>query len=298
MIEFWRRKGRRLIEGGAECLVNAVGWNKRVRRTMLRKLCSAYLPPTSLGFAAFEDHGFFVSLGDQTIGYELLSGKPWQRDILLSVVALLEGEGCLKPGGRFLDVGANIGSQTVYALLSGRFAGGVAIEAEPGNFQLLTRNITYNNFSEVVAVRHAAACAVPGAVRLRINRRNGGGHSIHPGRNRSASEVVDVDGDTVDHILADVGAVPSEVSLAWIDVEGLELDVLAGMGGVRGASVPILFEYSGELHGAEDWVRLRAMLARTYTHVALIGTGTDQRLHKLENFAAPRRQVDILVCRP
>lgn len=291
------RARRRTIERLATAVVHGLAWNKRIRRTMLRQIYADYLPPDRLCLAPFDDHAFFVSPRDQTIGYELMSGKPWQRSELEGAIAALEAEGALKPGGIFLDVGANIGTQTVYAMLSGRFSGAVAIEAEAANFGILERNVALNGYTGRVTCVNAAACAKPGDVTLRINRANGGGHSLNPNHLRSPVAEVVVRGARVDDLLLEANVDPAAIGLAWIDVEGGEADVLAGMATVRAHSVPLVFEYSVKIGGDDGWRRLKSRLAGDYDRCILLGADKSGSAQPLSAVPAPRGQADILVFR-
>jgi FkbM family methyltransferase len=298
-VRKWRsalgRTRRRSIERFASAVVRGLAWNKRVRRTMLRQIYTDYLPLDRLCLAPFDDHAFFVSPRDQTIGYELLSGKPWQRRELESAIATLEANGALRHGGHFLDVGANIGTHTVYAMLSGRFSGAVAIEAEAANYAILERNVALNGNTERVTCLHAAACAQDGNVTLRINASNAGGHSLSPRHLRSPASEVVVRGAPVDTLLAEAGVEAQTLGLVWIDVEGMEADVLVGMPAIRAAGAPIVFEYSVKTGDADAWARLRQMLAADYDRSVILDDGPSSAVHALEDMPAPRDQVDILV---
>lgn len=291
----WRR---RAVERFAVALVRAFAWNKRVRRTMLRAIHEHYIPPDRLYLAQFADHAFFVSPRDQTIGFELLSGKPWQRQELERAVHILEREQAFAPDGIFTDIGANIGTQTVYAMLTGRFAGGVAIEAASGNFDLLKRNLDWNGLSGTVEAVHAAACAAVGDVELRLNRANAGGHSLSPTHLRTPFGSERVRGDTADALLRQTRGGWRGVSLAWIDVEGLETDVLAGMPEALGAGIPVVFEYTPSVARPEDWARLQAaFLANRYDRSARLQDGEDAAPIELAERPAPETQCDLVVWR-
>jgi FkbM family methyltransferase len=299
ILQGWRsalgRAWRRSIERFATAVVHGLAWNKRIRRTMLRQIYADYLPPDRLCLAPFADHAFFVSPRDQTIGYELMSGKPWQRGELEGTILALEAAGALKTDGIFLDVGANIGTQTVYAMLSGRFSGAVAIEAEAANFGILERNVMLNGYAGRITCLNAAACAAAGDVTLRINRANGGGHSLSPSHLRSPAAQVVVRGACVDDLLLEANIDPAALGLAWIDVEGGEADVLAGMTAVRAHAVPLVFEYSVKSGGEGGWQRLKSLLADHYDRCILLGFDKPGPAQPLSAVPAPREQADILV---
>jgi FkbM family methyltransferase len=117
----------------------------------------------------------------------------------------------LQSGDLFIDVGANVGSYTIWAAELG--AEVIALEPAADTFALLEENIALNGY-QVRAVC-AAAGAAPGTARFTagldsVNRLAPDGHA--------ETEVV-----TVDSLLGDRVAAGMKV-----DVEGFELGVLRG----------------------------------------------------------------------
>lgn len=117
----------------------------------------------------------------------------------------------LRPGDLFIDVGANIGSYTIWAGELG--AKVIALEPAADTFSLLTENIALNGYA-VEAIR-AAAGAECGTARFTsgldsVNRLDPAG--------RAETAVV-----TIDSIVGD-----RAVAGMKVDVEGFELDVLRG----------------------------------------------------------------------
>jgi hypothetical protein len=88
------------------------------RRTALRRLFNHHMAPNALAFITFDDHALFVDPRDQMIAFRLLSGHSWQRAEFEAAVTATEAVGALQPGKWFIDCGANIGTQTIYALRS------------------------------------------------------------------------------------------------------------------------------------------------------------------------------------
>ena len=150
----------------------------------------------------------------------------------------------LRPGDTFIDVGAHIGYYTLLAAslvaATGRV---VAVEPSPSIFRALQKNLSRNRVKNVRAVRVAASDR---AGVLKIFR--------GPSSNLGATTLVEELGfDIEDHVDAQplsVALRPEEmrnVRLMKIDVEGAELEVLAGL-------LPLLplarpdFELIVELH--------------------------------------------------
>lgn len=127
----------------------------------------------------------------------------------------------------FVDVGANVGSYTLLA--SGVIgARSISIEPVPATFEKFQRNIRINALSERVEAFHCVAGREVGAVWFSTDR-------------DTMNQVVDVgysgskksiEVRTLDAILS------GRETILWkVDVEGFELEVLAGARGVLGNEV-------------------------------------------------------------
>jgi FkbM family methyltransferase len=243
--------------------------SNRFRRIAFRKLFAQHLDPSVLAEVSNGGTRLCVDPKAGVIAFHLLSGRDWQREELDRAIAALRAAGALAPRKIFVDVGANIGTHTIYAMQTGLFSGGVSIEAEPANVNLIRRNVLANGLRDHVKVLHAAASCSKGIARLVLNRENFGAHSIQPGFVRSAGAAIDVPCDTVQGLLAEAGVSVAEVGLVWLDVEGHELEVLKGMGPLLEREVPVVLEFSLVLHGASGVKELKALLAPHY-HSAVI----------------------------
>ncbi|HXF55202.1 MAG TPA: FkbM family methyltransferase [Hyphomicrobiaceae bacterium] len=289
-----RRLRRVFAERLAETVVAALARNRRVRKNLVRSLFDRHLDPSCRVAVAFADHRFLVDPKDTQIGYKLMSGRAWQRTELEHAVAWLQQDGRLRSGGVFLDIGANIGTQTVYALLGGTFSRAVAIEADPTNYALLESNVEINGLTGRVALVRCAASRVPGVARLCLNRSNAGGHRIGSEKQRRPAPAIEVPADTIDRILRRVAIAPADVTLAWIDVEGHELAVLEGMAELLAACPPLVLEYAGSLHGPDGPARLRQLLAGRYRRVVDLGSG-DAVAVPLADYDPGRAFRDLLI---
>lgn len=130
----------------------------------------------------------------------------------------------LRPGDTFIDCGANVGYFSVQA---GALVGGggavIAIEANPGTFKLLERNLQANHFGTPI---HCALTSQTGEVELFMPRDWDVYSSLR------AEGLVEGDADhsfkvaarTLDKVVDDLAL--SRVDLVKIDIEGGELDVL------------------------------------------------------------------------
>jgi FkbM family methyltransferase len=168
---------------------------------------------------------------DQIIGESLRRYGEWAQ---LELEALAH---FLRPGDHVYDVGANIGTHTLaFARFVGVEGRVVAFEPRPELFGLLSANIqTHNQLPQVVAEPHAL-----GAKPTRIIipplpvdvRANHGGMSLQED---------DVPGATSVEIRRLDDYSPARLNLIKIDVEGMELEVLAGATETIARCRPIIF---------------------------------------------------------
>lgn len=134
-------------------------------------------------------------------------------------------------GGTFFDVGANVGNHTLYAGLMLKAGRVVPVEPNPRAYRLLVHNVLINGLEGVVELgklgvglsdRRAEGYA------MEDRERNLGGAKMLPG----AGELVVLPGDELF-----AGEVPD---LIKIDVEGMEMQVLAGLDATISRHRPVL----------------------------------------------------------
>jgi FkbM family methyltransferase len=297
--QIWRPIGARLTERLWALLFASVN----NRRTALRRLFNSHMAPTALAFVDFGDHSFFVDPRDQMISFRLLSGQSWQRDDVEAAIAATIANGVLQPNKWFIDVGANIGTQTVYAMRSGKFCGVIAVEPEPHNLDLLRRNVAINGLTDKVHVVAAAASSSNSQATLTRDRKNFGAHSIHPNWSGTPGTAVTVETRKIDDILESLNIAPEDIGLVWIDVEGHEIDALRGMQRLRAALVPIVSEVSMANHTATEVDTLRTLLAENYTsaqHLQAANHGASRpslngAADRIADFEFGARQTDVLI---
>lgn len=104
------------------------------------------------------DHRLAFDPKDKVIGATIDQTRGWFRRESQSVFDALSTDGKV-----FVDVGANIGIQTIYALLFGGFGKAVCFEPSPTNAMLLRANLAMNRLCDRARSmpRRAPARAVP-----------------------------------------------------------------------------------------------------------------------------------------
>jgi len=180
--------------------------------------------------------------------------EPWIHEVMARYV---------RPGDWAWDVGAFIG---YHSLLLWRLGAHVlALEPDPANFERLLRNLQANNAQSVRALRLAGG---RDAGRAQLQRLVG-----HPSQTRVVGDGGSAECCTVplDSLLVDFPP-PRIVKL---DVEGYEMDVLAGAPRILRESRPV---WIVEAHGLAEPVGAR--LESEGYEVGFIGkgAGTDLRL--------------------
>jgi FkbM family methyltransferase len=259
----YERRRRALRQAMLEPIL--VGWP--VLRQVVMNALSArgHLVLCELG-----DVRFFVDPRDRVVGAWLMWHGGWQRREIDSAVELLRSAGRLA-GAVFVDVGAHIGTHTIYALRTGRFARAIAFEPEPRNARLLTMNLEVNGLGQRALLVHKAAGAAASTGMLHLHPRNTGAHSIGAPPSLDADATVAVPIVRVDDELDALGVPLSDVGLIWIDVEGHEPMVLEGMTRLIARSVPLAFEFNPSRYTAQMKEQLVELLSRHYTTVKSLG---------------------------
>lgn len=222
-----------------------------------------------------------------SIGRNLFIKGEWQRDLLQHSIELLPGP-VLQDDAIFVDVGANIGTQSIYAHQSGRFKDIVCIEAEPENFKVLKFNLVENRISDRYAFNMGAGIE-PAKLRLYRNEKSSGKHSFQ----KASGDFVEVEVDSVEHILLNAELSLDRVGLVWIDVEGFELQVLKGMSHLLERRCPIVMEFTPRFYGRDGVEEMISLISRYYDRYATFDD--DAHTSPIGDLRNITEQTDILL---
>src|SRR5215203_6887711 len=158
-----------------------------------------------------------------------------------------------KEGDVVVDIGANIGR---YTIISSKRVGAngkvVAIEAHPGNFEMLNSNIKLNRLNNVIPLNYAEYSKET-KVKLYLPSGESGFtkyNTIMPNWINAQEKFVEVNANTLDYLLQLNEIRQEEVNWIKIDVEGAEFEVLKGAINVLSKSkdIAILMELHGPPH--------------------------------------------------
>lgn len=173
--------------------------------------------------------GLHISLAHASANYVIGTNElPVQRAVAAH----------LGPGDVFYDIGSNVG---FFSLLAARQVGPggtvFSFEPVPANAQRIRANADRNGFRQVRVIEVAVGRETAGSSTLTLSRHPGGA-SLFDEAPPDATGTIEVATTTIDELMRTGRIDPP--SLVKVDVEGTELDVLAGMGDTVAAHSPAL----------------------------------------------------------
>src|SRR5215208_1194501 len=145
-----------------------------------------------------------------------------------------------KQGDIVVDIGAHMGRYTIIASKRvGTNGKVVAIEAHPGNFEMLNRNIKLNQLTNVIPLNYAVYSKET-KIKLYLPGEELGHttyNTVMSDRARTEDKFVEVSANTLDYLLQ-LNEI-TDVNWVKIDVEGAEFEVLKGASNVLSKSKDI-----------------------------------------------------------
>jgi FkbM family methyltransferase len=227
---------------------------------------------------------------DFTIGAALVDRGEWQYDELDYYVDFVAG----RAGGRatwFFDLGANIGTQTVYAARSGKFEKLFAVEAMPGTYELLCDNVNFNGCAEITTCFNVALGAENGRQTFIFNPLNPGGSRRDEGSHDLEEFELDVvkTSEFVNQLIEADGS--PDVLAFWIDVEGMEWELVSELQAL-GDSYEVYFciEYNEDSYDEAS----RTALKKYVESRAELYVLTQEGLAPIDDMSAVENNLDIV----
>lgn len=258
---------RRLKEFG-KAVINYRG----ARRNALRAIGFATAARRSeMLLVKFGDGHLVVDSQDQEIGRGVYIRGEYERIYMHTAIDYLRDHVDFSPAGKtFVDIGANIGTSTVDALLHFGFAGAACFEPDPRNFRLLRANLWLNGLDERATCFQMAASDTDGSASLLLNSTNSGDHRIvgGPAGPGQTDRIQTVSCARID-ALVDTGKVELEqTGLIWIDTQGHEPAVLSGAQSILRTGIPVVVEYwPTALMATESLEQLEQLITGNYVKV-------------------------------
>ncbi len=242
-------------------------WRIRVARRFLstpigRELLVNSVSPKVLSMTAdCGDHIMTFSPHDY-IGRKIYRKGHFERENVDRLLSVLRQRGLLRDGTVLLELGGNIGTQTIYFALSKAFRRIVTVEPDPRNFALLQTNIAQNHLGDVITTVNSAAGESEGTLDFFLHPDNHGKSSALRQSDRDIEIKVPV--KPVTTMLTDIGVASEEVGLIWMDIEGYEPVAARSMQPLLERRTPFYMEFSPVFYGASGSRDFVAHLARFY----------------------------------
>lgn len=178
-----------------------------------------------------------ASLGDYGVAKELFANQEFELGIFQKYLTL-RGNRALT---YFIDVGANLGTHTLYALQEAGFQQAIAIEPDPRNLPLLRANLALNGVDGRASVLPFAVAAGQGWVEFYQSAINWGDNRTSPVDEEGWTSLK-VATKSLDRIVQDAGFDPAGLTI-WIDVQGAEYDVLQGAPETLASDADVVVEF-------------------------------------------------------
>jgi FkbM family methyltransferase len=256
-------------------------WAKRFFATRYgRELLIQCISPRVLTMTAdCGDHVLTFSPHDY-IGRKVYRKGHFERDHVERLLTVLRDRG-IDLSGTLLEVGGNIGTQTLYFALGSSVPRIVTVEADPRNFALLTENIRRNGLEDRITAIACAAGEASGTIDFFQHPDNHGKSSAT--RQSPRDRQISVPVRTVGEILAEAGVPAEDVSLIFMDIEGYEPVAARSMIPLLERQTPFYLEFSPVFYGPAGTRAFAAFLGQYYTRCMVFreDSGTEMALADL-----------------
>jgi FkbM family methyltransferase len=238
------------------------------------------------------DHLLTFSPADY-LGRSVFVKNHFDRDHVGRLMGKLAELGISVAGKTLLEIGANIGTHTVYFGLTGAFSHIVAIEPDPRNFELLEENVLQNGFGDLVSSMPFAVSDQEGTIEFFLHPNNHGKSS--PNQRHAEDQKILVPALPVTDILERAGVNESDVGLIWMDIEGYEPVAARSMQALFERRIPVHMEFTGDFYGPEKAAEFVGFLARFYENCIVFYNDDSEEQRKVVDIPLGREQFDILL---
>ncbi|MDP9807750.1 FkbM family methyltransferase [Rhizobium tibeticum] len=280
--KFWKKRLRRARNAIAKRFFNT--------RTGRRLLIENIGPRVVAMTVDAGDHLMTFSPADY-IGRKVFRKGHFEREHVDRLITVLRERGLMHKHGYLLEIGGNIGTQTVYFALSGAYARIVSVEPDPRNFPLLQINIRQNKLEGMVTLVNCAAGATAGEIDFYMNANNHGKSSAF--RKSVGDRKTSVPVKPVTQILDELCIDPADIGLVWMDIEGYEPVACLSMTPLLSRRVPLYMEFTPLFYGPEQTREFIKTLAAFYEN-CLVFFEADEQAMKVIDLPGSIEQYDVL----
>lgn len=221
---------------------------------------------------------FLVPTDDKFVGRTTFSTGAYELEIVENALKIALGGDMRRLRNKvFVDIGANIGTTSIPAVVRWGASRVLAIEPALDNFQLLRCNAILNGVESQIECVQAAVTIATGTVSLEISAGCPGDHRVRvTARDGDFGEAqrrtVEVRAERLDVLLADAEILPTDIGVVWLDAQGHEGQILASAPVLPG--VPMVVEYwPYGLERSEGLDLLHTIVSDRFTKVIDVRTG-------------------------
>jgi FkbM family methyltransferase len=200
---------------------------------------------------------------DTDITWDTFRNDVRHKSEIEALLSWMSQFGRLTPARRVVvDIGANIGTSSI-PFAQWADCEVIAIEPVPENFALLQQNVRQNGLAGRIHCKQLGVSDVQGRVQMvLLENRSGGAEVLHPvsrpsfTRREAIRAVIEIETDTLTHIVQSCGVFPDQIALVWSDTQGHEGHVIRSGTPLWLAGVPLYVEIEPALLRAQNGLEL------------------------------------------
>jgi len=217
------------------------------------------------------------------IGRSIYTKGHYKKDIFEKIILLLKKHKLINNKKDVVELGSNIGTHTIYMHLSNCFEHIYCVEADPKNIKLLNTNLAQNNFIENSTVISKAIHDFDGNTKLfrSPNEFNLGAQSLLDIGKFHKS--IDIECNTLNSILINNKIDKHKIGFFWIDLEGIEFNIIKQINSVIDNSIPILTEFSPIIYGKKKTNEFKRYIEKKYSYCYLIRSHEEKFIKFCDN---------------
>jgi FkbM family methyltransferase len=233
----------------AKIVTNYRGERIRAVRREIFELVRHFSPSIAVDFGGT---WYFVGTADRGLSRRVFIEGSYDKDVMAATIALLDrtlGEPVLS-NKTFIDIGANIGTAAIPAVLEFGASSAICFEPEPQNYRLLRCNLISNDLETRITTIPFGLSDSHKTAHLEQDQESWGDHRVRSETRRvdgpyceSQRTVISIELVTFDEMVSDLPIDMSRVGIVWIDVQGHEAAVLAGATTLLKSAIPVVIEY-------------------------------------------------------